>query len=320
MLILFILANCSEKSTKSDPEDHSLSVLNYLYTISGESILSGQHNREPNAEPSKWTDYIYTTTGKYPALWSGDFLFQQENIDNRWTMIAEAKRQWELGSVVSIMWHVCPPDQDEPCQWDPGILNALLIDDQWEELFTEGAPLNLRWKNRMDDIAVYLQYLEDEGVEVLWKPFHEMNQEKFWWGGRPGPEGTAKLYRYLHDYFTNEKGLSNLIWVWNMQDLSRDFESYNPGNEYWDLFTFDIYGNGFDISWYNYILTIVGSKPLAIGECAKLPTHEVLANQPRWVYFMAWAELVKSHNTDEQIKTIYNNPRVLTRDELPGWK
>jgi len=320
-LIIFMLFMnaCGEDTTKSKKDEHSPQVLDYLYSISGENILSGQHNREPNAEPAKWTDYINQTTGKYPALWSADFLFQQDNIDNRLIMIQEAKRQWDNGAVVSIMWHACPPDQDEPCSWNPGILNAQLTDNQWKELLTDGTPLNGRWKTRMDEIAMFLQYLEDEGVEVLWKPFHEMNQGLFWWGGRPGPEGTAKLYRYLHDYFTDVKGLTNLVWVWDMQDLSRDFEAYNPGDDYWDVFAFDIYGNGFNVSWYNYILPIVGDKPMAIGECAKLPTVDIFANQPRWVYFMSWAELVQSHNTTQEIQYIYNNPKVITRDEMPGW-
>ncbi len=297
----------------------TLKVLDHLYTISGEKILSGQHNREPNSDPDKWTEYIYETTGKYPALWSGDFLFQQSNIDNRWTMIYEAKEQWDKGAVINLMWHACPPDQDEPCDWDPGVINAQLDDNQWNELITDGTDLNNEWKKRMDDIAVYLQYLEDNEVEVLFRPLHEMNQGKFWWGGRPGTNGTAELYRITHNYFTNEKGLSNLIWVWNMQDLSWDFEAYNPGDDYWDVFTFDIYDSGFDVSWYNYILEIVGEKPMAIGECMKLPTADMLESQPRWVFFMSWAELVQSHNTIQEIRNIYNNSRVITRDEMPGW-
>ena len=297
----------------------TLKVLDYLYSISGENTLAGQHNREPNSDPDKWTEYIYETTGKYPALWSGDFLYQQKNIDNRWTMIYEAKKQWDNGAVVSIMWHVCPPDMDEPCGWDPGVLNEPLTNDQWSELLTEGTNLNNRWKSRMDEIAVYLQYLKDNDVEVLWKPFHEMNQGKFWWGGRPGQGGTAKLYRYVHDYFTDVKGLTNLVWVWDMQDLSRDFAGYNPGDEYWDVFAFDIYDNGWDISWYNYILPIVGDKPMAIGECAKLPNTNILDAQPQWVFFMAWAELVSSRNSTLEIQNVYNNPQVITLDEMPGW-
>jgi len=172
----------------------------------------------------------------------------------------------------------------------------------------------------MDDIAIYLQFLEDNGVEVLFRPFHEMNQGLFWWGGRPGPDGTARLFQITHDYFTHTKELSNLIWVWDMQDMSRDFDQYNPGKEYWDIFAFDIYDQGYDISWYNYVLTVVGDKPIAIGECARIPSPEILEIQPRWVFFMPWAELVKESNTTEQITEIYELPCVITRDEMPGWK
>lgn len=298
----------------------SSQVLDYLYSISGKKTLAGQHNKEPNAEPAKWTEFIHQTTGKFPALWSGDFLFQQENMDARWNMIHEAKRQWDKGAVINLMWHACPPDEGEPCGWDPGLLNAQLDDNQWKELVTDGTPLNTSWKIRMDDIAVYLQYLEDNKVEVLFRPLHEMNQGKFWWGGRPGPAGTALLYRIVHDYFTINKGLSNLIWVWDMQDMSRDFEDYNPGNKFWDVFGFDVYDKGYDNSWYNYILPIVGNKPMAIGECAKLPTPAVLASQPRWIFFMPWAELVKESNTTEEIIGIYNHPRIITLDKMPGWK
>lgn len=313
-LIILILIISGSK-TFSQPSQ----VLEYIYSISGEKTIAGQHNKEPNAKPAMWTEYIKETTGKYPALWSGDFLFQQVNIDHRWTMIHEAERQWNKGAIINLMWHGCPPDEGEPCGWDPGLLNAQLDDDQWEEITTDGTPLNQEWKKRMDDIAVYLQYLEDKKVEVLFRPFHEMNQGKFWWGGRPGPDGTAKLYRITHDYLSKEKELSNLIWVWDMQDMSRDFEMYNPGDEYWDIFGFDVYDNGYDISWYNYILPIVGDKPMAIGECSKLPSTEMLSNQPRWVFFMPWAELVKRANTEEEINALYNDPRIITLEEMPGW-
>lgn len=298
----------------------SLQTLDFIKGISGKKTIAGQHNKEPNAKPAMWTEFIKETTGKYPGLWSGDFLFQQENIDERWTMIYEAKKQWDNGAVINLMWHACSPVNGEPCDWNPGILNDLLSDDQWTELVTEGTPLNSKWKLRMDDIAIYLQYLEDNGVEVLFRPLHEMNQALFWWGGRSGENGTAKLYRIIHDYFTKTKGLSNLIWVWDMQDLSRDIEAYNPGEEYWDIFGFDIYDKGYDVSWYNYLLPIVGDKPMAIGECSNLPDEEVLAQQPRWVFFMPWAELVKERNTEEEIIKIYNDKRVLSLEEMPGWK
>lgn len=313
-LWMLLLMGCSSVIDAQKPE-----VLQYLHDISGKKIISGQHNREPNNDPDRWTEYIYQTTGKYPALWSGDFLFQRENMQERWSMIFEAEEQWNKGAIINIMWHACPPDQGEPCEWDPGLLNAKLSDSQWEELITDGSPLNKKWKARMDEVAVYLDYLKRKGVEVLFRPLHEMNQGLFWWGGRPGPEGTARLYQITHDYLTKEKGLTNLVWVWDMQDMSRDFEAYNPGNEYWDVFAFDVYDQGFDQSWYDYILPIVGDKPMAIGECSKLPSPSMLEKQNRWIFFMPWSELVKEENSTQEINNIYSHPRVITLDEMPGW-
>ena len=39
--------------------------------------------------------------------------------------------------------------------------------------------------------------------------------------GRPaGTRGTARLYQITHDYLVGTKGLTNLIWVWDVQDLT----------------------------------------------------------------------------------------------------
>ena len=303
----------------SDIESARAEVLDFLYSISGRQTLSGQHNREPNSDPARWTQFIEAQTGGVPALWSGDFLFQRDNIEHRWTMIHEAERQWQQGAMVNLMLHTCPPDKGEPCGWDPGVINDLLSEVQWTELITAGSPLNAAWKERLDSVAVYLQYLQEQGEVVLFRPLHEMNQRRFWWGGRPGPDGTARLYQITHDYLTQEKNLANLIWVWDMQDLSRDFADYDPGPQYWDVFAFDVYDRGFAASWYEYILPIVGDRPMAIGECAALPSPQMLTEQPRWTFFMPWAELVESSNSPAAILRLYEDPRVITRDEMPGW-
>ena len=107
-------------------------------------------------------------------------------------------------------------------------------DEDWYDLITEGTALYDRWVAMMDDISQYLQYLKDQGVEVLFRPLHEMNQGCFWWGGRPGPSGTRRLYQITHDYLLHNKNLTNLIWTWNIQDfatLPSDLALYNPGNE-----------------------------------------------------------------------------------------
>ncbi|MCX7047857.1 MAG: glycosyl hydrolase [Candidatus Sumerlaeota bacterium] len=297
----------------------SSSVLNYLKSISGKFTVAGIQNREPNSRPAMQTDRIFDLTGRYPGLWSGDFLYQADDIKNRWTMIRECKKQWDQGAIVQLLLHVAPPNQPEACKWEGGVLSHL-SDEQWKDLVTSGSALNKAWKSRLDEYARYLQYLKDNRVQVLFRPHHEMNQKKFWWGGRKGPEGTAKLYRLTHDYLANEKGLDNLIWVWDMQDMTRDFQDYNPGDAYWDLFAFDVYSKGYDKSWYDYILPIARNKPIAIGECEKLPTAQLLAEQPRWCFFMSWAELTFTKNSKQQILDLYQSPNVITRDRLPKFK
>jgi len=306
------------------PKKTGFKTLDYLYSISGKKTLSGIHNREPNATPAKWTNEVYAKTGKYPGLWSGDFLFQADNINNRQVMINEAKNQWKKGAVVNIMWHACNPALAEPCGWDDGkgVLSSM-SDAQFNDLLTDGTEVNKKWKKMMDDISVYLQQLEDDGVEVLFRPLHEMNQGKFWWGGRPGANGTAKLYRLTHDYMKNTKGLSNLIWVWDMQDfgsLTNDLTSYNPGNEYWDVAALDVYdGSGYTAAKYKAMVDIANGKPIAIGECEKLPTRQELLEQPKWTFFMGWSELTFSKNTEAEIKTLHTASNVITLDQMTGW-
>jgi mannan endo-1,4-beta-mannosidase len=315
VLLIFTSANYSQ----------SFKTLHYLKSISGTKTLAGQHNREPLSDPDLYTDSLFTLTTKYPALWSSDFLFQQDNINNRWKMIYEAEEQWNKGAVVQIMFHTCPPTNAEPCGWNGGVLSSL-TDDEWNQLVTEGTTLYNNWITRLDIIAPYLQYLKDKGVEVLFRPLHEMNQGVFWWGGRPGENGTAKLYRITHDYLTNQKGLTNLIWVWNLQDfstLANDVNNYDPGSEYWDIISMDMYfsdGKGYTAEKYNIMAAKAGDKPLAIGECGTLPTVPELVAQPKWVFFMGWAELAVQQNTTQALSLLYKSIKVITLDEMPGWE
>jgi mannan endo-1,4-beta-mannosidase len=176
----------------------------------------------------------------------------------------------------------------------------------------------------VDEVCTYLQQLKDKGVEVLWRPMHEMNQGKFWWGGRPGENGTVKLYRLLHDYMTKTKGLTNLVWVWDIQDfgsLSGDATSYYPGADYFDIAALDVYdGSGYTQNKYEIMLRAAKGKPIAIGECDRLPSAAELRAQSSWVFFMSWSELTFEKNTDGELKQLYQSDNIITLEKMPGWK
>ncbi len=292
-------------------------VLHYLRGISGTKTLSGIHNRH-NTNPDQYTGQIHDVTGKYPAMWSGDFLFEQQDIDARQGMIDQAKTEWSHGAVVGIMYHACPPTQGESCGWDGGVLSHL-SDAQWGDLVTDGGELNAIWKSRLEVISPFLQQLKDAGVAPLFRPLHEMNQGAFWWGGRPGPNGTRRLFQLTHDYLVGTKGLDNLLWVWDVQDLSWDFDQYDPGPGYYDIAALDVYGDGFTQAKYDAMVAVAGGNLIAIGECARLPRAWELDSQPGWTFFMSWSELTFSDNSGQEIVDLYASPKVLTLDEMPGW-
>jgi mannan endo-1,4-beta-mannosidase len=314
MLLIVIMLN--SLTTQSARAATNCKVLNYLYCISGRKTIAGQHNREPNSDPVSWTNWIYSVTGKYPGLWGGDFLYSEDDIQNRPTMITEAKNQWKNGALVTLMWHVCPPTIQEPCDWAGGITSTLSI-TEWNDLVTEGTELNNRWKARIDTIVPYLQDLRDNGVEVLWRPLHEMNDSWCWWCGRPGSSGSQKLYQITYDYMmTDTKGLTNLIWVWNIKDVTTTLSTtleYYPGDSYVDVVSLDPWINGFTMENYSMTLAIANGKPIAIGETAALPSPSVLAAQPHWTWFLGWGELVRASNTITEIRAVYNDPRVVNR-------
>lgn len=298
-------------------------VMAYLNQISGTKTMSGQYNRQPNAQPAMWTNQAHTITGQWPAIWGSDFQFESAEIANRQTMINEAISQWNNGSLVTLSWHVCPPTMPEPCDYYTGV-QSHLSDTQWSQLVTSGTSLNNAWKARLDTIVPYLNQLKNAGVEVLWRPLHEINENVFWWGNRQGSNGSSRLFQITKDYL-DSKGLSNLIYVWNV-DLWADpntYGNYYPGSNYVDVLSLDWYqdnaGNRFPTqAAYNAMVSLAGSKPIALGEVGKVPTPTQLATQPRWTYWLVWAEYLtdQNWNTNANTQTTYFDYRTVNRAGL----
>jgi len=284
---------CEPVNPNATPEARVL--LKTLCDVSGKGILTGQHNY-PN-ERNLDTNRIFEVTGKYPAIWGSDFGFtdgeDQDAITHRDLMIAEAKKQAAAGSIIYLCWHMLRPTEDEPgkpgSSWS-GSVQARLSDDQWQELITSDSPLHQRWEKYMDTAAAYLKQLQDAHIAVLWRPMHENNGTFFWWGGRPGPYGTAMLYREVYNRMVNVHHLNNLVWVWNQNGPAPGGEFYNffPGKNYCDVVSYDNYRT-LDDRYYYEIQTIADGKPIALGEVGTIPSAEVLKAQPKWTFYMTWA-------------------------------
>ena len=259
-------------------------------------------------------------TGQTPGLWGGDFLFSPADVANRTTMVDEAIRQSRAGSIVALTWHMCPPTIGSTCGWDEAGILGSLSDAQWTELVTNGTNLNNRWKARLDEVVPHLQRLEDAGVEALWRPIHEMNEGWSWWGGRPGSTGSRRLYEITYDYLVGVKGLTNLVWVWNVKDVAMgSIGQYFPRGDTVEVASLDVWvklePSGSD---YQAMLAVAGGRPIALAEVGRTPSPAILDSQPRWAWFMVWAEWLTdpAYNTNAGVQATYFHPRTLNRGEF----
>lgn len=302
----------------ASPEARAL--LSCLYQVSGHSILSGQHNTPGHQPVSAMSEKAGEITGKYPALWGSDFGFTatgMDGIDNRPAIIAEAIRQYYQGSIITLMWHSVSPLDHEPGEWKKNVWHKM-TEAEWNELITPGTPLNKHWLAQLDVIAGYLKQLSDAHVPVLWRPFHEMNGNWFWWCGKKGDKGIKALWRLEYDYLVNSHHLNNLIWVWSPNAPGGNagpYADYFPGHDFVDVLAVDVY-HGFKQPFYDELVALAAGKPVALGEVGQVPDPAILDAQPRWVWFMVWNSGVTGRNTPERLRAIYNDPRTLNRGEM----
>jgi mannan endo-1,4-beta-mannosidase len=306
---------------QASPEARRL--LKTLQELSGKSTLSGQHNYPGSG--SAFYDRAFEITGRYPTLWGQDFGFSADGKDSilcRDANMEEATRRHREGTLITLMWHPVRPMDEEPNGWKQSVQNKL-TDAEWEELITSGTALQRHWLTQLDRVAGHLQRLCAERVPVLWRPFHEGNGGWFWWGGRPGPKGTQALHRLMFEVFTKKYGLNNLLWVWNANkpgtgaNAAGPYQDYYPGHAFVDILATDIYGGDYQVRHYEELLAVAQGKPVALGEVGKVPTPAVLDRQPRWVWFMMWCDYLEKDNTHEEIRALYQCPRVLSREGLP---
>jgi mannan endo-1,4-beta-mannosidase len=325
-------ADGTAKPVTPNASPEAVALLQVLYDVSGRYILSGQHNY-PNVK-SRNSDFAAKFIGRTPVIWGTDWGHAKDgNTDSylaRPDIVQEAIRQNRLGSIVTLCWHAVPPTADEPITFqplpgaDPKVLKSVqgkLLDEQFRDVLTPGTELYKKWCSQVDEIAVFLKQLQDARVPVLWRPYHEMNGDWFWWGNRTGQYSTIALYKQMFDRLVNHHHLNNLIWVWSVDRPSRpgmEHEKFFPGIDFVDVLALDVYGRDFAQSYYDSLVALSQGKPLALAEVGNPPTPDVLSQQPRWTYYMTWSGMVR--NTSRQdYRALTADARVLWLEDPAYW-
>ncbi|MEO7214728.1 glycosyl hydrolase [Mucilaginibacter sp.] len=309
-------------TTNASPEAKAL--LQFLYSIDGKFTLTGQHNFPAAAD--KNSKFAAHYSGKTPVVFGTDFGFAKAGDKDshllRESLVKEAERQYKMGAIVALCWHAVPPTANEPVTFQPlpgadpanlASVQGQLTDQQFKDVLTPGTELYNKWAAQVDSIAFYLKKLQVAHVPVLWRPYHEMNGNWFWWGNRVGQYSTQALYRQMFDRFVKFHKLNNLIWVWSVDRPSKpgmEFEKYYPGDKYLDIVALDVYGSDFKQDYYDQLVSLSKGKPLALAEVGNPPSSEILGSQPRWGFWMIWAGMVRN-TTKKQYEAFANNPRIL---------
>lgn len=284
-------------------------LYDYICDTYGKAILSGQQESTWMGSEQYEFDYIFDKTGKYPAIRGLDYMNDDFSGVNR-----RAKEWHERGGIVTICWH-CGCDFSG--SWSE-CMNTELSD--WDAALTKGTPEYNALIAGMDKAAKALAELRDEGIPVLWRPFHELDGGWFWWS-KGGAEHFKKLWTLMYDRYTNHWKLDNLIWVFGLSHEARHGGDWYPGEEYVDVAGADSYTDGANASLYRVVKRFVGEEmPICFHECGRIPTVKQLRKEEtNWVWFMTWhTEYITDHNDTGDLKTIYNDEYVITLDELPS--
>ncbi len=298
------------KGELSNPNaiDTAKNVYAYIQEIWGTGCLTGQMESTWMGSPDYEMNYIKTHTGKLPAIRGLDFMNNDfQGVVNR------SIAWWDKGGIPHICWHTGP-------DFASGYNQSQSMNIDWEKALTPGTAEYEKLLKAMDRAVPYLQQLEDEGVPVIWRPFHELDGGWFWWS-KGGAEGFVKLWQLMYDRYTYYWGLDNLIWLLGYSHNGGDLAAWYPGDDYVDLIGGDSYDPGANGDLYEDVAEIAAEgMPIMFHECGQIPTAaEMAGDNAPWAMFMVWHTqwLTDELNTPESLNAVYNDEWFITLDELP---
>jgi hypothetical protein len=255
-------------------------------------------------------NYIYSRTGKYPAIRGFDY-GDVSGVSDR------AIAWWRAGGIPMIGYHIGAPNAADTYEGSQVYVNINLV-------LTAGTNENRVFLQRLDKAAYELQKLKNANVAVIWRPFHEAGGTWFWWSKEGGAQ-YKRLWNYMYNYYTNTKGLNNLIW---MEGFNGNPDgSFYVGKNVVDIAGADTYASYGDYNaqqaMYSATRNVVGGTiPIALHENGPIPDPDYLQSTgARWVLFNTWhGNWLTDANSTSHLQKVYRSSYVITRDEVPNLK
>jgi hypothetical protein len=311
LFVAFFLGSLSasaQRLVNTNATLHTKAVKKFLDDVFDQhrGMLSGQCN-------DSYFPYIYSLTGKYPAIDCFDFNGVTPTGHNSGWNDDQKAIQWfqKQNGLVAFQWHWQSPDGTG--QWNPGDFNLASALAN-----TNGSS----YKNMLRDIDIVagkIKNLQDADVPIIWRPLHEAEGQWFWWGAS-GKASCITLYRLIYERFVNYWHLNNIIWVWNSYGTEKG--SWYPGDDVVDIIAWDYENSN---SWNEFQQLFAGKgKLFALAEEGKLPDPNNYSARP-WLYVVCWDYMIQDpsqpngKNPADWLKTVLTNPKTINQSDLPKW-
>ena len=205
---------------------------------------AGHGNEDLRAGFHRYVTGLHTFTHDFPALLGIDLGYNE--IPRRSNTAVRVVREFKdlpggKSGIVAVSMHPPSPFRNSDCNDVRPV--------HWDDLYVPGYIVQKRWQRTLDRAADFLLELQDAGVVVLWRPFHEMNGGWFWWCSRRADDTWttkaefATLWMHMYRHF-EKRGIENLLWVYSPAVQTngghRPADYYYPGDDFVDVVALDL--------------------------------------------------------------------------------
>ena len=228
------------------------------------------------------------------------------DYDISW-LVSDALKHVSNGGIVSVCTHMgCPLMNFRENIVYSGILNG---NRGVDALVTEGTELNEGFRKTAQGTFRLIKALHDNGIPIMFRPFHEMNADWFWWcicqwGVNLSKEHFSKLWRYMYKLVTEELGIDDAIWVFAPSAGGEEGSKVcvettypYPGDDVVDLVGVDWYSGGFDENYDslkskgNYDRLMATGKPVSFCEFG--PSGKLFGKTKPYCYDFTCLDIIK---------------------------
>jgi mannan endo-1,4-beta-mannosidase len=174
-------------------------------------------------------------TGSHPSVLGSDFHYYLEKSTMERSFHTEAvKWAYQLGYVITYDWHLSARGTNsyQYAGSPPNLVNNIVADLNGDRAWFLGE------LDKVIDIINNDLKVGNDTVPIVFRPFHEMNGNWFWWGSAATSATNYRaLYALTVDYVKDRT--KSVLFCWS-PNLPLDF-NYYPGDEYVDLVGLDYY-------------------------------------------------------------------------------